>query len=125
MVPETLPRFVPENLRLPGAERSVSALPRALGVSRQGGYAHVARGPSERAREDARLGERVRAVHEASKQRYGSPRVLAELKRERFDARKRRVERAMRSVGLSARPARRGTQVVVPPPPSRHVENLV
>lgn len=85
----------------------VSALCRVLGVSRQGYYAHVARGPSERAREDARLQERVRAVHEASKQRYGSPRVLAELKREGFDASKRRVERAMRSMGLSARPARR------------------
>ncbi len=85
----------------------VSALCRVLGVSRQGYYAHIARGPSDRTRDDAKLQERVRAVHDASKQRYGSPRVLAELKREGFAASKRRVERAMRSMGLSARPPRR------------------
>ena len=89
------------------AHFAVSALCRVLGVSRQGYYAHIARGPSDRTRDDAKLQERVRAVHDASKQRYGSPRVLAELKREGFAASKRRVERAMRSMGLSARPPRR------------------
>jgi transposase InsO family protein len=85
----------------------VAALCRVLGVSRQGYYAHVARGPSDRVQRDAELQERVRAVHDGSKQRYGSPRVLAELKREGFAASKRRVERAMRSMGLSARAPRR------------------
>lgn len=85
----------------------VAALCRVLGVSRQGYYAHVARGPSDRVQRDAELQERVRAVHDSSKQRYGSPRVLAELKREGFAASKRRVERAMRSMGLSARAPRR------------------
>jgi transposase InsO family protein len=85
----------------------VAALCRVLGVSRQGYYAHVAREPSARVQRDAELQERVRAVHDGSKQRYGSPRVLAELKREGFAASKRRVERAMRSLGLSARAPRR------------------
>ncbi len=85
----------------------VAALCRVLGVTRQGYYAHVARGPSDRARDDARLQEHVKAIHEASRRRYGSPRVLAALKREGVVASKRRVERAMRSMGLSARTPRR------------------
>jgi putative transposase len=85
------------------AQFSVAALCRVLGVSRQGYYAYAKRPPSARTLADAGLQERVRDAFEGSRQRYGSPRVLRELRRKGVPASKRRVERAMRGQGLYAR----------------------
>jgi hypothetical protein len=85
----------------------VAALCRVLEVTRQGYYAFKARPPSERARDDAELQRRVRAVHADSRSTYGSPRVLRALHRQGVRVGKRRVERAMRSMGLTARNKRR------------------
>jgi len=56
--------------------------------------------------QEAALREQIRTVHEESAERYGSPRVLRELHRQGVRTSKRRVERAMRSMGLRARPTR-------------------
>jgi putative transposase len=85
----------------------VAALCRLLQVSRQGYYAFVTRPPSPRSSSEAALQEQVRQTFEASRQRYGSPRVLRALHREGIRVGKRRVERAMRGMGLSARPGGR------------------
>ena len=85
----------------------VSALCRNLQVTRQGYYAFAGRPPSLRARRDTELLERVGQVHAESKRRYGSPRVLRELRRKGERVGKRRIERAMRLLGLCARPRRR------------------
>jgi putative transposase len=45
---------------------------------------------------DAWLTERIRAVHEASKGRYGSPRVHAMLRRQGIGVGEKRVARLMR-----------------------------
>ena len=63
-------------------ELSVSLQCELLGVSESGYWAWAKRAPSDRALYDAWLTERIRAVHEASKGRYGSPRVHAMLRRE-------------------------------------------
>jgi putative transposase len=85
----------------------VSALCRNLRVTRQGYYAFARRPPSPRADSDRELLERVGRVHAESEHRYGSPRVLRELRRSGIRVGKRRIERAMRSLGLCARPRRR------------------
>ena len=85
------------------ANFSVAGLCRNLGVSRQGYYAHVSRPPSNRLAREAELQRRVQATFLNSSKRYGSPRVLKQLQREGLPASKRRVERAMRALGLSAR----------------------
>ena len=78
-----------------------------LGVSRSGYYAWARREESARAREDRVLAGEIRAVHEASRERYGSPRVHADLRgRGRRHGRKR-IARLMREMGLSARRRRR------------------
>ena len=57
----------------------VRLLCRVLEVSRAGFYAWQHRAPSPHAQVDARLGLEIAAIHAASRQRYGSPRVHVEL----------------------------------------------
>ena len=59
--------------------RNVKRACELLKVSRSAYYAARGDGPSQRAAQDAELAERVKAVHEESKGRYGSPRVHAQL----------------------------------------------
>ena len=62
------------------AHYSVKTLCRVLGVSRSGFRAWAARAPSQRARDDARLLERVRVLRTASRRTYGSPRIYRDLR---------------------------------------------
>ena len=89
------------------AEFTVSALCRVLGVTRQGYYAFAKRPPSARVQDDEALCERVREAHVASRETYGSPRVQRELRCQGFRVGKRRIERVMRSMGLSGHTPRR------------------
>jgi transposase InsO family protein len=85
----------------------VAALCRLLLVSPSGYYASVGRPPSLHALRDEELAERVSAAHLASKGRYGSPRVHAELKAAGEDVGRKRVARLMREKHLAARTRRR------------------
>jgi putative transposase len=99
----------------------VAALCRLLGVTRQGYYAFAKRQASARVEQEAALCVRIRAVHAESNERYGSPRVLKQLRREGVRTSKRRVERAMRGMGLRARTHRR-FRVTTAADPSHAVE---
>jgi transposase InsO family protein len=76
---------------------------RALGVSPSGYYAWKTRPPSERAREDARLGVLVEEAHARSRRTYGSPRIHAELAAHGERVSRKRVVRLMRAKGLRGR----------------------
>ena len=76
------------------------------GVSRAGFYAWCKRVPSERARTDAQLIERVRLIHEESRGFYGSPRVAGQLRLDGECIGRGRVARLMRQAGLQGRSAR-------------------
>lgn len=80
---------------------------RALGVSVGGHSAAQGRAPSARAAADERLRVHVRAAHAKSRQRYGSPRVHAELQARGIATSEKRVARLMREDGLVARGTRR------------------
>jgi putative transposase len=67
-----------------------------LDVSRSGYYAWHDRPVSERATENAALLLRIRAVHDVSKQTYGSPRMTAVLQSEGFECSKNRIAKIMR-----------------------------
>ena len=88
-------------------ELSVSLQCELLDVSESGYWAWVGRAPSDRALYDAWLLERIRAIHAASKGRYGSPRVHAMLRREGVRVGEKRVARVMRQAGIQGAYRRR------------------
>ncbi len=85
----------------------VGILCRLLGVSTSGFYASKNRLPSTRAVREHELVERVRAAYKASKGRYGSPRVHAELRARGERVSRKRVARLMRQSQLEGRRHRR------------------
>ena len=85
----------------------VVTLCRILQVSRSGFYAWCERPESEHAKQDRQLRVRVRASFDASKQRYGSPRVWEDLAEEKIHVSRKRVVRLMQEEGLVARVRKR------------------
>ncbi|MCA1837893.1 MAG: IS3 family transposase [Actinobacteria bacterium] len=89
--------------RLIDAEKatySVSLLCKVLKVSRSGYYDWKDRSPSNRERENADLTERIREIHQRSRETYGYPRVHAELRALGVHCNRKRVARLMRKDGL-------------------------
>ena len=85
----------------------VAALCRLMAVSPSGFYAAQERPRSLHARRDDKLTKQVVEAHAASKGRYGSPRVHAELKAAGEQVGRKRVARLMREKKLAARMRRR------------------
>ena len=88
-------------------QRNLKRACELLKVSRSACYAARGDEPSDRARQDAELAAQVRAVHEESKGRYGSPRVHAALRAQGKAHSRKRVARLMRQAGLQGRAAKR------------------
>jgi transposase InsO family protein len=86
---------------------SVAFMCRELGVAPSGYYAWHVRSPSKKSARDAALLAHVRAAFKASRRRYGSPRVHAELRATGHRVGRKRIARLMRQDGLRARPRRR------------------
>lgn len=82
------------------ARHSVPLLCRLLGVSRSGYYAWRRRLPSERARFDGVLSEKIETIHRNSRATYGAPRVHAELRAIGIRCSRKRVARLMRRAKL-------------------------
>lgn len=71
-------------------------------VSRSGYYAWVNRPASERATETEALLARIKAIHEVSKQTYGSPRMTAALQSEGLECGENRIARLMRENNIAS-----------------------
>ena len=91
----------------------IAALCRVLNVTRQGYYVYVASLRSPRLRDEAKLHQEIRAVHAESLETYGSPRVLHALRKKGIRVGKRRVEKALRCMGLRARGRTRSRRTTV------------
>ena len=89
------------------ANFTVRQLCRALAGSPSGFYAWQRRLESAHAQQDRRLRVLVRASFEGSRQRYGSPRILADLRERRVLVSRNRVVRLMQEEGLKARARKR------------------
>lgn len=80
---------------------------KTLEVSRSGYYDWLKRPESDRAIETAALLVRIRAVHELSKQTYGSPRMTAALRAEGFECGQNRVAKIMRENEIASEAVRK------------------
>lgn len=91
-----------------GERYSVSLMCRVLEVSRSGYYAAQKRPPRRRTQADEQLQGEIEAIFEHSRQRYGSPRIHADLRARGWRCGRKRVARLMRAAQLQAyRPRRR------------------
>jgi transposase InsO family protein len=97
---------------------------RVLEVSRAGYYAWRTRRPSRRAQTDTQLRVTIRAIHAASRRRYGRPRIHRALRDEhQVHCSPKRVARLMRLDGLRGKRRRRYRTTTraegTPPAPNR------
>jgi putative transposase len=108
------------------ARTPVSVCCRLLGVSRSGYYEWERRAPSDRALSDAWLSEKIRAIHEAHRGVYGSPRIHADLRlAHNVRVGRKRVERLMRQAGVSGLQRRKRGRTTVSVPGVRVADDLV
>jgi putative transposase len=108
------------------ATHSISTLCRVLEVSRSGFHAWAGRKQSRRAVEDERLSERIKQIHRANRGVYGSPRIHAELVLAEGECvGRKRIERLMRSAGITGLQPRRRGRTTIRVPGVRVAEDLV
>lgn len=84
----------------------VATMCRLFGVTRQGFYAYLKRQAAAKPAE-VELQAQVRQAYAEGRGAYGSPRVVAALRKKGLPVSKRRVERTMRALGLQGRKRRR------------------
>jgi putative transposase len=89
------------------ASHTIIILCRCLQVTPSGYYAWRRRPESQRTRDDRRLTVLVRASFDASRQRYGSPRIHEDLRDQHEAVSRKRVIRLMQADGLQARARKR------------------
>ena len=82
---------------------SIRRMCKVLQVSSSGFYAWLKRAVSQREQDNEVLLQRIREIFEHSRQRYGSPRIHAELWAEGWRVSRKRVARLMRQHGMRAR----------------------
>jgi len=85
-----------------GSGFEVAKMAEVLGVSRSGYYAHQRRPRSARAREDEKLRTMIRLAWRKSRELYGAPRIVAELRSQGLRCGKKRVARLMRQAGIQS-----------------------
>jgi putative transposase len=88
-------------------QHSLSAVAEALEISASGYHAHVGKSRRPRRQQDAQLRKVLAECFAASRQTYGSPRLLRDLRERGFACGNNRVNRLMRETGLRPRQKRR------------------
>jgi putative transposase len=84
----------------------LSVMCRLLSVSKSGYFAWKHRPESDRTRTDRAITTQIKAIHTESRRTYGSPRVHQELVAQGVEIGKGRVERLMKTAGISVKPPR-------------------
>ena len=106
-------------------QRTVKRACQLLQVSRAAYYAHRTANVAARHRVDEELTEHIRAAHQASKGRYGAPRIHAHLRRRGHRHGRKRVARLMRAAGLRGRSPRRFKRTTIPDPAAATRADLI
>jgi putative transposase len=103
----------------------IATMCRVLAVSASGYYAWRQRPPSARARADAELTARIRAIHQYSRGTYGAPRIHQELMAADIHAACKRVARLMKAAGLKGASRRQWLVTTVRDHEARPAPDLV
>lgn len=98
---------------------------RVLEVSSSGYYAWLKRSPSKRRQANLVLGDRIAALHRASRETYGRPRIQADLRDEQIFASDKRVARLMRERNVQGATRRKGFKTTVRDKDARPAPDLV
>ncbi len=98
---------------------------RVLGVSPSGYYAWLYRPPSDRDLTDEWLLTKIRDAHQASRETYGSPRILHDLRDENIRVGKKRIARLMRRARIQGVSRRKGHKTTVRNPKATPADDLV
>jgi transposase InsO family protein len=106
-------------------QRTLKRACELLEVSRAAYYAHRAGIVPARHRTDEELTEHIRQAHQASKGRYGAPRIHAELRRRGHRHGRKRVARLMRCAGRCGRTPRRFKRTTIPDPAAAARADLI
>lgn len=96
-----------------------------LSVSSSGYYAWRGRPESRRSREDRELKVIIRSIFEESRQTYGSPRVLDELRDQGIWCGRKRVARLMKEDQLTPKKARRFRRTTIAEPDHPKAPNVL
>jgi putative transposase len=108
------------------ANYPVAVLCRALSVNRTSFHDWERRAPSDRALQDAWLLEQIKQIHESKRRVYGAPRIHAELRLALgIRVGRKRVERLMRTAGISGLVARKRGHTTIRVPGVRVADDLV
>ena len=97
----------------------------AMDVSPSGYYAWRSRPESERSREDRHLKQMIRSVFRESRETYGSPRILKELRDRGVRCGRKRVARLMKEERLRPKKARRFRRTTIAVPEHPKAENVL
>jgi putative transposase len=104
----------------------VALMCRALEVNRTSFHDWERRPPSDRALTDAWLTEKIKTIHESKRRVYGAPRIHAELRMAHgVRVGRKRVERLMRSVGISGLVPKKRGRTTIRVPGVRVADDLV
>ena len=94
-----------------------------LGVSRSGYYDWLIRKPSRRDQANTLLLNRIKLIHQQSRQRYGSPRIHAQLQQQGVRVNIKRIARLMQLHDIKAKQARRHKRTMTHREPQFASEN--
>ena len=98
---------------------------RVLGVSASGYYAWLYRPPSDRDLTDEWLLSKIKDAHKASRETYGSPRILHDLRDENIRVGRKRIARLMRRAGIQGVSRRKGRRTTVRDPKATPAADLI
>lgn len=88
-------------------EHKIEKMCKVLEISRSSYYKRKNQSKGKRAQENNQLLEMIRLLFIESKERYGSPRITAELRRQGINCNKKRIARLMSKYGIEAKIFRR------------------
>jgi putative transposase len=100
-------------------------MPRSGSLIQRSFYAWLKRTPSKRSQANVVLGHRIEALHQASLENYGRPRIQADLRDENIFASDKRVARLMRERNIQGATRRKGFKTTIRDKDARPAPDLV